>query len=202
MKKLILASKSPRRIELFEKYGIKADSIPADIDESVAAEIHEPSDIVKYLSEKKAKHILGKFPETVVIAADTLVICDDNMLGKPKDKNDAYNMMRLLSGRSHKVISGICAASSDKCICESVETEVSFRELSEDEILGYISTNDPYDKAGGYGIQSLAGAFVRSINGDYYNVVGLPVSRLVEILRDSFGYDAMNVLFSAERVKE
>lgn len=198
MKRMILASKSPRRVELFKKYGINAESIPADIDETVRDEIKDPSETVKYLSKKKALHILEMFPNALVIGADTLVSCDNVMLGKPKDKDSAYEMMKMLSGRSHKVISGLCVASEEKCICESVVTEVNFRDLTESEILGYISTNDPYDKAGGYGIQSLAGAFVSSINGDYYNVVGLPVSRLVEILRDEFGYDAMKVLFERE----
>ncbi len=198
MKKIILASKSPRRVELFAKYGIDAESIPADVDETIPEEIFEPREIVKYLSEKKAMHILESHDDAIVVAADTLVFCNDRILGKPGNRDEAYDMMKLLSGRSHNVISGLCVVSRDRKICESVKTEVVFRNLSEDEINGYISTNDPYDKAGGYGIQSLAGAFVREIIGDYYNVVGLPLSRLVEILKNDFGYDALCNLFRRE----
>ncbi len=203
MKKIILASKSPRRIELFKKYGIIAESIPADVDETIPTNMCEPCETVKYLSEKKALHILENLDsDAVVIAADTLVFCDDEILGKPRDRKQAYDMMKLLSGRSHKVISGLCVISKDKKICESVTTEVTFRNLSESEIEGYISTKDPYDKAGGYGIQSLAGAFVSEIKGDYYNVVGLPLSKLISILRDDFGYDALKKLFEKEKVSE
>ncbi len=200
MKKIILASKSPRRTELFAKYGIQAESIPAEIDETIPEDIRFPEQIVKYLSEKKALHILKTVnDDSIVVAADTLVFCDDKILGKPRDKRQAYEMMKLLSGRSHNVISGLCVVSKDKKICDSVKTEVLFRELSDKEITGYISTNDPYDKAGGYGIQSFAGAFVSEIKGDYYNVVGLPLSRLISILCDDFGYDALTALFEKER---
>ena len=203
MKKIILASKSPRRIELFAKYGIDAESIPAYVDETVPKDITDPCAIVRYLSEKKAMHVLTNIcDDAIVVAADTLVFCDENILGKPHDKMQAYEMMKMLSGRSHNVISGICVVSKEKKVCESVTTQVTFRELSESEINGYISTKDPYDKAGGYGIQSLAGAFVSEIKGDYYNVVGLPLSRLVSILRDDFGYDALSGLFEKEKSTE
>lgn len=203
MRKIILASKSPRRIELFAKYGIIAESIPAEIDETIPPHLCEPSDIVKYLSEKKAAHVLENTDsDSVVIAADTLVFCDSSILGKPHDRKQAYEMMKLLSGRSHNVISGLCVISKEKKVCESVATEVTFRKLSEAEINGYISTKDPYDKAGGYGIQSLAGAFVSEIKGDYYNVVGLPLSRLISILNDDFGCDILCTLFEKEREAE
>jgi len=200
MKRIILASKSPRRIELFAAYGICADSIPADVDETIPGHIKAPCEIVKYLSEKKALHVLEKtLDDAIVIAADTLVFCDDIILGKPADKKDAKDMMKLLSGRGHSVITGLCIASKEKKVTESVMTEVFFRELSDSEIEGYISTDDPYDKAGGYGIQSIAGLFVREIKGDYYNVVGLPISRLAQILRDEFSYDVPGMLFQKKR---
>lgn len=196
MSKIVLASKSPRRTELFKKYGITAENIPADIDESIPEEIKEPSEIVKYLAEKKAVYISESVESGVItVAADTLVFCNDRILGKPENKEEARNMLKLLSGKTHSVISGICIICDDKKVCESVKTDVVFRELSADEIEGYISTDEPYDKAGGYGIQSLAGVFVTEIIGDYYNVVGLPVSRLVTILKDEFGYDALKNLF-------
>ncbi|MBR5309225.1 MAG: septum formation protein Maf [Clostridia bacterium] len=201
MKKVILASKSPRRIELFKRYGIIADSIPAEVDESIPAEICDPCEIVKYLAHKKARHIADSASDDViVVGSDTLVFCGDKILGKPDNKDDARNMMKLLSDNTHSVISGICIICNDKCICESVRTEVVFKALTNEEIEGYISTFEPYDKAGGYGIQSLAGAFVKEIHGDYYNVVGLPISRLIEILKIDFGYDALSNLFNKGEV--
>ena len=123
------------------------------------------------------------------------MFCDDKILGKPANKDEARRMLQLLSGKTHCVISGICIMGKGKKVCESVKTDVVFRELTGDEIEGYISTNEPYDKAGGYGIQSVAGAFITEIIGDYYNVVGLPVSRLVSVLKNEFGYDALKNLF-------
>lgn len=202
MKKVILASKSPRRIELFKKYGIVAESIPADVDECIPENIKEPSEIVKYLSEKKANYIASFGADGIIIAADTLVFCGDKILGKPANKTEAYEMMKLLSGKSHSVISGICIVFDDKKVLESVKTEVFFRELTEKEINDYIATDEPYDKAGGYGIQSIAGAFVRCINGDYYNVVGLPVSRLITILKEEFDYDALENILENKGVSD
>ncbi len=189
MKKVILASKSPRRIELFAKYGINAESVPADIDETIPDGINTPSEIVEYLSGMKAGEVAGKCTDdSIVVGADTLVFCGDKILGKPKSKDDAREMLKLLSGNTHSVVSGICVICGDKKICESVTTEVVFEAITEEEIEAYISTDEPYDKAGGYGIQSLGGAFVREIHGDYYNVVGLPVSRLLAILKKEFGF--------------
>ncbi len=185
---VILASKSPRRIELLARYGIKAESIPADIDETLPENLHTPAEAVEYLSEEKAKAVFRKASEdAVVIAADTLVFIGNETLGKPKDKADAVRMMRLLSGKTHRVVTGMTVLSKEKTVCESVATDVLFRSLSECEIDAYTDTDEPYDKAGGYGIQSLGGAFVREIRGDYYNVVGLPIARLLEILDTSFG---------------
>lgn len=199
MKKVVLASRSPRRIELFKKYGIYAESIPADVDESIPSEITAPDEIVKYLARKKAEYVRNtEENDTVVVAADTLVFCEGEILGKPSDRADANRMMKMLSGNTHSVISGICVICGDRAICEAVKTDVCFRELTEEEILGYTLTSEPYDKAGGYGIQSIAGAFVKEIHGDYYNVVGLPVSRLTEILKTHFGYDALANIFGSK----
>ena len=185
---VILASKSPRRIELLSRFGIKAESIPADIDETLPASIRTPAEAVEYLSRRKAEAVFRKVPDgSVVIAADTLVFIGDETLGKPKDKADAVRMMRLLSGKTHRVVTGMTVLSEDQTVCESVATDVLFRTLPEREIDAYTDTDEPYDKAGGYGIQSLGGAFVREIHGDYYNVVGLPIARLLEILGESFG---------------
>ncbi len=194
-RKIVLASKSPRRIELFEKYGIDAEIIPASADETIPEKVTEPSEIVKLLAERKAKAVAAKCDgDTVVVGADTLVFCDGEILGKPHSTEEARGMMKLLSGRSHSVISGLCVCDGSTTVTESVETVVTFRVLSQEEIEAYISTSDPYDKAGGYGIQSIAGAFVSGINGDYYNVVGLPVERLLYILKHSFGCDTFTRL--------
>lgn len=189
MKKVILASKSPRRIELFAKYGINAESVPADIDETVPENLKTPSEVVKYLSRKKAEAVAESVSdESIIVAADTLVFCGGKILGKPRNTGEAREMLTLLSGNTHSVVSGICVICGEKKICESVTTEVVFEAISEEEIEAYIGTDEPYDKAGGYGIQSLGGAFVREIHGDYYNVVGLPVSRLLAVLKVQFGF--------------
>ncbi len=186
-KKIILASKSPRRTELCEKYGIFANVVPACIDEVLPENLCEPGEIVEYLSSEKARAVAKNFSGgEIIIGADTLVFCDGKILGKPENKNEAREMMKLLSGNIHSVVSGISIICGEKEISDSVATRVTFKELSEAEIEGYISTREPYDKAGGYGIQSLGGAFVTGIDGDYYNVVGLPVSRLLHILGKEF----------------
>lgn len=194
-RKIVLASKSPRRLELFEKYGIQAQVRPAITDESIPKNLTEPKEIVKYLASKKAQAAGNELCDgEIIVAADTLVFFHDRIFGKPHSKEEACEMMRMLSGNTHSVISGICVTDKSKTVCEAVETKVSFRKLTEKEIFLYAETNDPYDKAGGYGIQSLAGAFVSGIEGDYYNVVGLPIARLLEILKNDFGVDAFKAL--------
>lgn len=199
--RIILASKSPRRLELFSKYGIKAKVVPANADENIPEEICEPCEKVKYLANKKAMSVKENFKNgEIVVAADTLVFFGDKIFGKPKSPEEVFEMMTALSGNVHSVISGICVTDGNKTVCEAVETKVHFRTISEEEISLYAKTDEPYDKAGGYGIQSLAGAFVSSIEGDYYNVVGLPVARLLEILKEEFSYDAFRNL--CERMAE
>lgn len=177
MKKIILASASPRRQELlkfiFDDFEIK----PADIDENISADIEvdlRPEKIAK----RKAHHIAMSNPNSLVIGCDTAVIVDNKMLGKPKDERDAVKMLKSLSGRTHKVITGNCLVLNNREICFSVVTEVEFYDLTEEEIDEYIKTNDWKDKAGAYGIQGKAGLFVRRIKGDYNNVVGLPCAEL------------------------
>ena len=191
MKKIILASKSPRRIELLASYGVDAVSVASDVDESIPEDIKEPQRIVEYLSEKKALSVFDKCKGgEIVIAADTLVFCGEEILGKPENIDDARRMMKLLSDNTHSVITGMCIVSPERKITDSTITNVLFKKLSDEEVEEYIRTKDPYDKAGGYGIQSLGGKFVREIHGDYYNVVGLPISKLLEILKNEFGYSA------------
>lgn len=176
--KVVLASASPRRRELlaliFNEYGI----CPADCDETLPEGI-KAQEAVEYLSlikNKAALSICGE--DCLVISADTVVAVDDEILGKPADKEDARRMITLLSGREHQVFTGVTLSLNGEFKTFSEKTDVVFYELSEDEIESYISSDEPYDKAGSYGIQGKAGLLVKSVHGDYYNVVGLPVARL------------------------
>ncbi len=172
---LILASKSPRRRELLSL--ITSDFIikTADIDETLPAEI-APDKAVEYLSRIKALPFANG--SNTVIGADTIVAKDGEILGKPKDRNDAFRMLRLLSGCCHSVFTGVTITAPNKDITFSVETKVKFFELSDKEINEYLDTDEPYDKAGAYGIQGKGSLFVEKIDGDYFNVVGLPVASL------------------------
>ena len=172
--KLVLASKSPRRSEILKNAGIDFTVRVADADETIP-EGTKPEDAVVFLAARKAMAV-ERTEDEVVLGADTIVVLDDKILGKPKDKTDAYNMIKSLSGRVHSVFTGVCAVGNGVSLTFAEETKVEFYPLSEDEINEYINTNEPYDKAGAYGIQGLASKFIRGIQGDYFNVVGLPVS--------------------------
>ncbi len=174
---VILASASPRRQELLKKVFPKFEVIPADIDESVDKNI-PPEKVAQYLAEKKAEHVGRKRPDALVIGSDTTVVLDDIILGKPKNEADAVNMLKLLSGKTHKVITGVSLFSHGKSRSFSETTFVTFHNLSDKQIAEYIKTGEWSDKAGAYGIQGKAGAFVEKINGDFDNVVGLPCNRL------------------------
>ena len=172
--KLVLASKSPRRSEILKNAGIDFTVRVADADETIP-EGTKPEDAVVFLAARKALAVERNDDETV-LGADTVVVLDDKILGKPKDKDDAYNMIKSLSGRVHSVFTGVCAIGNDISLTFAEETKVEFYPLSHEEICEYINTDEPYDKAGAYGIQGLASKFIRGIQGDYFNVVGLPVS--------------------------
>lgn len=178
---LILASQSPRRKELMGLFHIPFAVKVADIDETMDA-AKPPFEEVARVSRAKAEatpHADGD----VVVAADTIVVCDGQVLGKPKDEADAFRMLRLLSGRDHQVMTGMCVLHNGTAtVCTEV-TDIHFRELSDKEILAYIRTGEPMDKAGSYGIQGGAALFAEKMAGDYYNVMGLPVCRLGQILR-------------------
>lgn len=176
---LILASKSPRRKELLSLITNDFVIRTADVDESLPNNIG-PDKAVEYLSRIKAEPFNNG--ADTVIGADTVVAVDGNILGKPKDRDDAYNMMKMLSGKYHSVFTGVTVISPTKSITFSVETKVKFFDLTDDEINTYIDTSEPYDKAGGYGIQGKGSLLVERIEGDYFNVVGLPVSTLNKCL--------------------
>ena len=189
MKKIILASNSPRRKEILENLNIKFDILSPDADESSVDKTLPPELYVENLASLKAfaaakKTVLQK----IIIGADTVVALDDKILLKPKDDDDAFNMLKSLSGRVHSVYTGICVVNSHtakSCIAYE-KTDVYFRNLDDDEILRYIQTGESADKAGAYGIQGLGSLFIEKIDGDYFNVVGLPVCKLAKILKDEF----------------
>lgn len=178
---VILASQSPRRRELLGLLRIPFTVRVADIDE--AMDPHgDPASEVARVSALKANAI-PRSADDLVIAADTIVVCDGQILGKPRDEADAFRMLQLLSGRAHQVMTGMTVLYRDKAVTHTEITQIHFRPLSEKEIRGYIRTGDPMDKAGSYGIQSGAALFADRLEGDYFNVVGLPVCRLSMILR-------------------
>jgi septum formation protein len=189
-KKIILASGSPRRKELLGALFTQFEIIPAQKEENYHA--IEPGEIVKELSLQKAEEVFEAEAEKskdslLVIGADTIVVKDGKVLGKPKDKEDACHMLKILSGETHQVYTGLalCYKIEDKVFKKSFfeSTDVSFWPMSEEEIASYVATGDPMDKAGAYGIQSGGSLFVKEIKGDYLNVVGLPISRLYQELK-------------------
>ena len=179
---LILASQSPRRKELMRLFRIPFTICVADIDETMDPRF-SPAEEVARVSRAKAEAVPHKIDD-VVIAADTIVVCNGQVLGKPTDEADAYRMLRLLSGHDHQVMTGLTVLRGDKCVSCTEITDIHFRELSDREIYAYIATKEPMDKAGSYGIQGGAALFAEKMNGDYYNVMGLPVCRLGQILRE------------------
>lgn len=181
--RVILASASPRRRELLKYIFKEFDIIPADVDESLDDSV-KIEKAAEYLAEKKAKFISGKYPDALVIGSDTTVVTGGKILGKPEDKTDAENMLKELSGKTHKVITGVSVFIGEKSVSFSEVTEVKFFNLSESEIEEYLKTDEWKDKAGAYGIQDSAGLFVEKINGDYNNVVGLPVARLNRVIKE------------------
>ena len=178
---LILASASPRRQELLKLFGIPFTIRAADIDETMDPE-KAPFDEVGRVSRLKALAIPREGDNTV-IAADTIVVCEGNVLGKPRDEADAMRMLRLLSGRDHQVMTGCTVVRGDRCETFTEVTDLHFRPLSEKEISRYVASGEPMDKAGAYGIQGGAALFCQRMVGDYYNVMGLPVCRLGQVLR-------------------
>jgi septum formation protein len=180
---VILASASPRRKYLLEQAGLSIEVIPSAVDEDAVAE-PDPAARVQQLAAAKAKAAADRHPERWVIGADTVVVIDGKILGKPASEDDARRMLRRLGGRTHQVYTGyavVCAARG-KRFCEAVCTDVRFKDLNEHEIAWYVSTGEPFDKAGAYAIQGIGTFLVKSINGSYTNVVGLPVCEVIERL--------------------
>lgn len=188
----VLASKSPRRREILENLGLTFEIVTADTDES--ADLTDPCALVELLAERKGRAVWDKLlaqgrdlTDTVVIASDTVVAAEGEILGKPADKNDARRMLSLLAGRSHRVVSGVCLIGNGKLGTAHEVTEVTFDEPDSETLERYLQSPEPYDKAGAYAIQGHAATFIRGIKGCYFNVVGLPVHRLCCLHKELFG---------------
>jgi septum formation protein len=179
--RLVLASQSPRRREILERAGfdfaVRAVSVP-----EVPEQDERPVDYVRRLSRMKASAV-PRAEHEIILGADTVVMVDEHLLEKPQDRTDAIRMLRLLSGRSHSVITGICLITGDGLVEDHAETRVHFVELSEEEIERYVDSGEPMDKAGAYAIQGLASKFIDRIEGCYFNVVGLPVALVYRCFR-------------------
>lgn len=180
---LILASGSPRRAEILTTAGYTFLVRPTDVDESLPEGI-APRDAAYDLSLRKARAAAKLYPEDVVLASDTLVAPGNLILGKPQDQADAARMLRLLSGRTHTVYTGVCVCGMGREVCDVVPTQVEFLPLTPAQIEWYIATGEPMDKAGAYGIQGHGCRFIRRISGDYYAVMGLPAARTAQILEE------------------
>lgn len=187
----VLASKSPRRKELLKNIGIDAEIMPANVDEDAYKDL-PPEKMVTELAMIKANNVARHFRgNTVVIGADTCVCLNGEVFGKPIDENDARRMLRVLSGNTHEVYTGYCVVncSDGVSVARCEKTLVTFRTLTEEEIDTYIKTREPMDKAGAYGIQEKGSKFVEKIDGDYFNVVGLPVCALVKLIKSEYQLD-------------
>ena len=199
MKKYILASASPRRRELLEQIGLDFDVFVSNADENtIAGDSMQINLYVEELALLKAADTASALRKQnernhIIIAADTVVSCGGEILGKPKNEKDAYEMLKKLSGRKHEVYTGFCAMrlSDGFSAADFERTEVFFKELNSKKIWRYIETKEPMDKAGAYGIQGLGALFVEKINGDYFNVVGLPISKLAQLLEREFGEEIL-----------
>lgn len=184
---IILASKSPRRREILENTKVRFSVEESHIDEVI--KLNElPKETVMRLAYEKALDVANHHKESLVIGADTIVVINDTILGKPKDDIEAYNMLKLLSGKTHYVITGFALInlSLDKKIIDCQVSQVTFKELSEQCIKDYLQTEESFDKAGAYGIQGYGGLLVKNIQGDYFNIVGLPISKISDCLKDHF----------------
>jgi septum formation protein len=188
---LILASASPRRTEILQQIGVRHQIKPADIDETSRPN-ESPVDYVQRMALEKAKHIIALNMETVpVLGADTCVVCDDKIFGKPAHKDHALEMLGVLSGRSHQAITAVAMGNSERCLLSMSITEVIFRQITMQERQSYWATGEPKDKAGSYAIQGYGAVFIESIKGSYSGVVGLPIEETSALLH-SFGVPIWN----------
>ena len=184
---IILASKSPRRREILENTKVRFSVKESQIDEIIKVN-ESPKETVMRLAYEKALEVANSNKDSLVIGADTIVVINEQILGKPRNEEEAYNMIKLLSGKTHYVITGFALInlSLNKKIVDCQISQVTFKELSEATIKDYIQTKESLDKAGAYGIQGYGGLLVKNIQGDYFNIVGLPISKISDCLKDHF----------------
>ena len=180
--RIVLASASPRRRELLDLVGIRHTVVPADIDESMVG-VELPDAHAERLAREKAAIVAERHPEALVIAADTIVVVGERILGKPRTEREAAEMLRVLSGETHTVVTGMACALNGRIESSVDDVFVTFRPLSDEEIDEYVATGEPMDKAGSYGIQGFGATIVRRIDGDYFAVMGLSLVRLVGLMQ-------------------
>ncbi len=185
--KIILASKSPRRAELLRAAGWSFVAVAANIDETRQAD-EDAISYVRRVAQSKAEKVAPEFPDDLVLGADTTVVIGDKILGQPGDAATAQRMLKLLSGKWHQVLTGVALVrAADLCVrVDHQVTSVRFAELTQEEIDWYVNTGEPLDKAGAYGIQDLAAPFIEEIQGDYFNIVGLPMRLVYELIKKNF----------------
>ena len=184
MRKIILASASPRRKEILKITGLNFAVCTSDYEEEINLPLR-PRELARFLSCKKAEAVAHKYKNAVIIAADTFIVFKNRLLGKPRNEKDAGKMLRMLNGKSHSVITGftIMDTGSNKTLSRSVSTMVYFKKLSREDIRAYVRTKEPLDKAGAYAVQGLGAVFIEKIDGDFFNVMGLPLCALTENLK-------------------
>lgn len=193
--RVVLASQSPRRRELLTLIGVPHSVQPADIDESVHAN-EQPANHAERLARTKAEVIAARDPAALVIGSDTIVVVDEQILGKPTNEADAARMLQMLSGRSHTVVTAVAIAFAGRIRSSVEQVGVTFRTLSDENIHDYIATREPMDKAGSYGIQGFGATIVERIDGDYFAVMGLPLGRMIRLCEEagvSYGFGALRV---------
>jgi len=191
--KIILASQSPTRYNILKGFGIAPEVIKTDADENISG---APEYIVKELAARKASkaiEMIGGTPD-LIIAADTVVAFENKILGKPDCEQDAFDMLSMLSGKSHEVYSGISLVYKGRAVCDFDITRVKFKDISEREINLYIKTGDPMPRAGSYGAEGIGAAFIERIDGDFFNIAGLPVFKFVKMLKDEFGLSLFDLI--------
>ena len=185
MKPLILASQSPRRKQLLEQVQIPFSIVSSQIEEKMNHEL-SPEELVLSLAAQKAEAVYRDHEDHVVLAADTIVVIDGRVLGKPNSAEEAVHMLKRLSGQTHHVLTGVSIFGQNRNVCFFEKAEVTFFPLTDEEILAYVRSGEPSDKAGAYGIQGLGATLVEKISGDYFTIVGLPIARVVRVLKNEF----------------
>ncbi|MBI5739196.1 MAG: septum formation inhibitor Maf [Nitrospirae bacterium] len=188
----MLASASPRRKDILSMTGLPFTVYASDYDEDLALPL-KPRELARFLSRKKAEAVAHKYSNAIIIAADTFIVFKEMLLGKPRTDKEAGQMLSMLNGKAHSVITGftILDSSDGKTVSRSVETKVYFRKLSNEEIITYVGSKEPLDKAGAYAVQGLGAVFIKKIEGDFFNVMGLPLCALTECLKE-FGIQVLS----------